>query len=103
MADKRSAGVGQESRLSRIPTRREKPVLLVTVKRAAHAPTAPSARTLTQLFSRALEVRPEPCGQQGRGKRRQGAALQERWAVDVHIVTDARMAALNLAHLKLRG
>jgi len=71
------------------------PRLLVTVSRAAKAPAAPTARTLTKLFMRALEL-----AQQSRRLQR---ICAKRWVVDVHIVTDAHIASLNTRHLKVRG
>jgi rRNA maturation RNase YbeY len=88
------------ARSKRVQGRRDAPRLLVTVTRALNAPASPGARSLRGLFTRALELAKARPGCPAWAHAAKGFA---RLAVDVHIVTDARIAALNLAHLKLHG
>ncbi|MCY3019904.1 MAG: rRNA maturation RNase YbeY [Planctomycetota bacterium] len=68
------------------------PLILVTVTRSAGAPAMPDKNALARLFQRAWELALRPAG-----------GGNPRLAVDVHIVGDARIAALNVIYLQQAG
>lgn len=74
---------------------RPSPQLLVAVGREPDAPVAPSRRVLSLVLRRTLALLPR--------SRAAAAKLPERVAVDVHIVGDGSIAAVNQAHLRERG
>jgi probable rRNA maturation factor len=79
--------------------------MLITVKRERGAPPAPPKAALVRLFCRALRLAPKkrrphpPIPALTKGGIKGGWRL----AVDVHMVSDARIAALNRTYLSQEG